>query len=188
MGRTLAIGLAAAALLVVIAVATRPSAFRVERSITIAAPPAAPFARVNDFHEWSTWSPYEKKDPQMKRTFDGPRAGTGAIYAWAGNAEVGEGRMTILRSEAPSLVEIRLEFFAPFAATNTATFAFDPAPGGTKVTWAMDGRNGFLGKAISLVLDMDAMIGGDFEQGLVALKTLAEATATARAGAAQAGD
>jgi hypothetical protein len=167
-----------------VVIASRPAAFRIERSIVIAAPPAAPFARVNDFHEWPAWSPYERKDPQMKRTYDGPRSGPGAVYAWAGNGEIGEGRMTILQSDEPSLISIQLDFLKPFAATNTATFAFTPAPGGTKVTWAMDGRNGFMGKAISLVMNMDQMVGGDFEKGLVALKAAAEGSATASAGRA----
>lgn len=179
--RIVLIGVAAAVVLLVIVVATRPARFRIERSIAIAAPPETPFAQVNDFRAWGAWSPYERKDPQMTRTYDGPPAGTGAVYAWSGNHEVGKGRMTIVRSESPSALAIELEFFEPFVATNTATFAFVPVPGGTRVTWAMDGRNGFLGKAISLVMDMDAMVGGDFEKGLAALKSVSESRATANA-------
>lgn len=165
---------AAALVVLVLFVATRPPAFHVERSITIAAPPESAFARVNDLHAWGAWSPYEQKDPQMKRTWDGSPSGTGAVYAWAGNGEVGEGRMTIVQSDAPSRIAIKLEFFRPFAATNTATFTFVPTPEGTRVTWAMDGRKNFVAKALHLVMNMDTMVGGDFEKGLVALKTLAE--------------
>ena len=179
------IGLAAAIVVLVAVVATRPDTFHVERSITIAAPPERAFAQVNDFHAWGGWSPWEKKDPQMKRTYGGAPSGTGATYAWAGNNDVGEGRMTIERSVEPSLLVIELQFLKPFAATNTATFTFTPTPGGTKVTWAMDGRNNFVAKAVHLVMDMDTMVGGDFERGLAAMKTNAEgATANTNAGSA----
>lgn len=172
------IAVVAIILLLVLVVATRPSPFRVERSATIAAPPQLPFDKVNDFRAWSSWSPYEKKDPQIKRTYGGPAAGAGATYAWAGDKNVGEGRMTIERSERPSLVEIKLEFFKPFKGTNTARFTFEPAAGGTKVTWAMDGRYNFISKGVSLVMDMDKMIGTDFEAGLAALKAQAESGTT----------
>ena len=184
MGNVL-IGIAAVVVVLGVVVATRPATFHVERSITIAAPPENAFAQVNDFRAWGAWSPWEKKDPQMQRTFDGAPSGTGATYAWVGNNEVGEGRMTIERSEKPSLVAIKLEFFKPFAATNAATFTFTPASAGTKVTWAMDGRNNFVAKAVHLVMDMDKMVGGDFERGLAALKTVAENT-TAKANTATA--
>jgi hypothetical protein len=168
------IAVAAALGLLALFVATRPPAFHVERSISIAAPPESAFARVNDLHAWGAWSPYEQTDPQMKRTYDGPPSGTGTVYAWNGNNEVGEGRMTIVQSDAPSLIAIELEFFRPFTATNTATFTFAPTSAGTGVTWAMDGRKNFLAKALHLVMNMDKMVGRDFEKGLVALKTLAE--------------
>ena len=174
MVRKILIGIAALVVVLVLVVATRPSTFHIERSITIAAPPERPFAHVNDFHRWGAWSPWEKVDPQMKRTFSGAPEGAGAVYAWAGNNEIGEGRMTIEQSDMPSQVFIKLEFLKPFAATNTATFTFAPVPTGTKVTWAMDGRNNFVAKALHLVMDMDKMIGGNFEQGLAALKTVAE--------------
>jgi hypothetical protein len=158
-----------------ITVAARPGAFCIERSIVIGAPPGAAFAHVDDFHAWRAWSPWEKVDPLMKRTFEGPAAGPGARYAWAGNRRVGEGRMTIEKSEPPSLVSIRLEFVKPWAATNTTTFTFAPTEGGTRVTWAMDGQNRFLMKCASLFMNMDEMIGKDFEKGLNALKQLSEA-------------
>jgi hypothetical protein len=165
----------------VLVVATRPARFHVERSATIAAPPQAVFGRVNDFHAWGTWSPWEKIDPGMQRTFSGPPAGVGSTYAWSGNDEIGAGRMTIEQSEPSRRIAIELEFTRPMAATNHATFTFVPVPEGTKVTWAMDGDNNFVGKAISLFIDMDEMIGSHFERGLVTLKGLAETRATADA-------
>jgi hypothetical protein len=126
-------------------------------------------------------------DPQMKKTFDGASSGVGAVYAWTGNDKVGEGKMTIEKSAAPSLVGIKLEFFKPFAATNTATFTFAPASEGTKVTWAMDGENNFVGKAFSMFMDMDKMVGADFERGLASMKTLAESAPKANPEAANAG-
>jgi uncharacterized protein YndB with AHSA1/START domain len=168
---------AVAALVVVfvVFVATRPAAFRIERSIVVSAPPESAFAHVNDFHKWAAWSPWEKMDPTMKKTFDGAPAGAGAVYSWVGNQKVGEGRMTIEKSEAPSLVGLKLEFFKPWAATNATTFSFVPSDGGTKVTWAMDGAHaGFGAKAFSVVMNMDKLVGKDFERGLASLKTLAE--------------
>ena len=173
------IGVVAVILVLALVVAMRPSTFRVERSATIAAPPQLIFERVNDLRAWESWSPWEKKDPDMKRTFGGPAAGDGATYAWAGDKNVGEGRMTIERSEPPSLVIIKLEFFKPFAGTNMTTFRFTPAPEGTRVNWVMDGRYNFITKGVCLFMDMDKMIGNDFEAGLAALKAEAEAAAAA---------
>jgi surface antigen len=167
-----------------IVVATRPATFHIERSVTIAAPAEAAFAQVDDFHAWSAWSPWEKMDPDMKRTFEGAPSGRGAKYAWAGNDKVGEGRMTIEKSDRPSKIVINLEFIKPWTATNTATFAFAPAGTGVNVTWAMDGENNFMAKGASLFMDMDKMVGGDFERGLAALKSAAESapkSGTARA-------
>ena len=160
--------------LLLVAIALQPATFHVERSVTMAAPPEAAFAEVNDFHAWAAWSPWEKLDPSLKRSYDGPPAGVGAKYAWVGNKEVGEGRMTIEHSD-PSKVAIKLEFLKPFAATNTATFTFTKTPDGNKTTWAMDGNNNFIAKAFHLVMDMDKMIGPDFERGLAGIKTAAEA-------------
>jgi uncharacterized protein YndB with AHSA1/START domain len=175
----------AAALVVFLAfVATRPPTFHVERSITLAAPPERAFAQVNDFHAWAAWSPWDKLDPQMKRTFEGAPAGVGASYSWVGNKQVGEGRMTIEKSEPARLVSIKLEFIKPFEATNTATFAFAPDGAGTKVTWSMDGNNNFVGKLFSVFMDMDKMVGGDFERGLASMKTIAEGGAGTRAATA----
>ena len=156
-------------------VATRPAKFRIERSIAIADPPERAFVHVNEFRNWVGWSPWEKMDPTMQKTFAGAATGTGAVYSWVGNAKVGEGRMTIEQSEEPSLVELKLEFIKPWQATNATTFSFTPAEGGTKVTWAMEGENRSFGaKAFAVVMNMDQMVGRDFEKGLASLKTLAE--------------
>jgi hypothetical protein len=158
-----------------IVVALQPSDFKVERSATLRAPAPAAFAQVNDFQNWQAWSPWEKVDPQIKRQYEGPKAGMGAVYAWQGNKDVGEGRMTITDSKPAELVRIKLEFFEPFAANNTAEFSFKPAgPDSTAVTWTMTGQNNFLSKAICMFMDMDKMVGGMFEQGLAQMKTTVE--------------
>ena len=167
--------LAAVIVVFLIVVALQPSDFRIERSATMRAPAPAAFAQVNDFQNWQAWSPWEKVDPALKRQYDGPKAGTGAVYAWQGNKEVGEGRMTIMESRPAEVVRIKLEFFKPFAATNTAEFSFKPAGADTTaVTWSMAGQNTFLSKAISLFIDMDRMVGGMFDQGLTQMKAIVE--------------
>jgi len=168
-----ALGLVVALGLLVAVIAARPAAFRIERSITIAAPPQAIEPHVANLHAWQAWSPWERVDPAMARTYAGPASGVGASYEWRGNGDVGSGRMTITEA-TPEKVAIRLEFLEPMAATNVATFAFEPVGDGTRVIWAMDGTNGFLGKAVSLLLDMDQMVGAQFESGLAALKEVAE--------------
>lgn len=155
-------------------VAMQPSDFRVVRSATIAAPAPAVFAQVNELRKWEAWSPWAKKDPQMKQTYEGAPAGTGAITAWAGNHEVGEGRMTIVESRPGELIRFKLEFFKPFTATNTAEFAFRPEGNQTVVTWSMSGQKNLIAKALHLFMDVDKMIGGDFEAGLANLKTVTE--------------
>src|SRR6058998_3345723 len=156
-------------------VATRPAEYRVARTATISAPAPAVFAQVNDFHKWEAWSPWAKLDPAMKQTYEGAPAGTGAIYAWAGNNEVGEGRMTLTESRPSDLIRIRLEFLKPFAATSTAEFAFKPEGNRTVVTWSMAGNVNFVAKIVHLFMDMDRMIGDKFEQGLARLKSITEA-------------
>jgi hypothetical protein len=155
-------------------VATRPAEFRVSRSASLAAPPEAVFVQVNELKRWEAWSPWAKKDPQMKQTYAGPAAGTGASTAWSGNKDVGEGRMTIVESRPGQSVRLRLEFFKPFAATNRAEFVFAPEGSGTRVTWTMEGRNNFIGKAVGLVFDFDKMIGADFEAGLGGIQSIVE--------------
>jgi len=167
-------------------VATRPDTFHVERSATFAAPADVAFGLVNDFHSWSAWSPWEKLDPAMKKSFEGPASGVGAIYRWTGNDQVGEGSMTITAARPAQAVEIQLEFLKPFAAKNDTLFTFKPTGDQTTVTWAMNGNNNFMAKAIHVVMDMDKMIGKDFESGLGTLKTLAEAEARKRAESAKA--
>lgn len=169
------VGVFAVILLVLaVVIATRPAHFHIERSVLIRAWPQLAFQEVNDFHRWGAWSPWDKMDPAMKRTYSGPESGVGASYAWAGNGQVGEGRMTIESSEPSTKIAIRLEFLKPMAATNVATFTFHEEAGGVKVTWGMDGDNGFMGKAFSLVMDMDHLVGADFERGLASLKEIAE--------------
>lgn len=168
------IGLAILILLLVVVIALQPSTYRVERSATMNAPASSVFAQVNDFHKWNAWSPWEKLDPAMKRSFEGAPAGTGAVYAWAGNSDVGEGRMTINESRPTDLVKIKLEFLKPFAASSDTTFAFQPEGNQTKVTWTMAGDKNFIAKAFGLVMNMDKMVGSDFEKGLAQLKSVVE--------------
>ena len=174
-------------LLIVVAclvfVYTRPDTFHIERSTAVAASNETVFAKINDFHEWTTWSPWEKLDPEMRRTFEGAAAGMGAGYHWVGNKKVGEGRMTIIESEPPQRIAIRLEFLKPWQATNTATFVLAQDGAGTRVTWSMDGKNNFMAKAMGIFMNMDAMIGPDFARGLASLKSQAEAGARETSGA-----
>lgn len=166
----------AAALIAVLAlvIATRPAHFHVERSRSIAAPPALVFPLINDFHAWASWSPWEKLDPNMKREVSGPAQGEGSLYSWSGNDQVGVGTMEIVDSEAAEQVKIRLEFKQPWEATNATTFTLVPTTQGTRVTWAMDGANNFAAKAMSMFMNMDEMIGKDFESGLANLGAVAE--------------
>ncbi len=159
-----------------IIVATRPAEFRVTRSASMAAPPPVAFAQVNDFHKWEVWNPWGKIDPAMKITYEGASAGKGAIYTWAGNNEVGEGRMTITESQPSDLILIHLEFFKPMAGVSLTEFTFKPEGNQTVVTWTMTGKNNFIAKAMCMFMDMDKMIGGQFEQGLAAMKSVVEAT------------
>jgi len=158
-----------------VVVAMQPSEFRIARSAAMSAPAAVVFAQVNDFHKWEAWSPWEKLDPAMKRRFDGAASGTGAVYGWTGNSEVGEGRMTITESRPGELVRIRLEFLKPFEAASTAEFAFKAEGDKTAVTWSMEGKNSFICKAVSLFMNMDKMLGGEFEKGLAQMKSVVEA-------------
>ena len=169
------IGLAVIIIALAVVVATQPDDFRVTRSATVSVPAAAVFAQVNDLHKWEAWNPWQKKDPAMKLTFADPPAGPGASYSWAGNNEVGEGRLTITESRPGELVRLKLEFMKPFAATNTADFTFKPEGDKTAVTWSMEGKNNYLAKALHLVMNMDKMVGGEFEKGLADMKVAAEA-------------
>jgi hypothetical protein len=154
--------------------ATRPDHFRVERSAVIQAAPERIFPHINRLDLWQAWSPYEKKDPAMRRTLSGADAGTGAIYTWDGNQAVGAGRMEILESHAPSKVLIQLDFFRPMQGHNTAEFTLTPESGGTRVTWALYGPSPFLSKLMGLVFNFDTMIGKDFVLGLQNLRLITE--------------
>jgi len=168
------IGAAIVLVALVAYVATQPGEFSVSRSATFAALAPAAFAQVNELKKWEAWSPWAKKDPQAKQSYAGPPAGAGASMSWVGNKEVGEGRMTIVDSSPNSLVRFKLEFFKPFAATNTAEFSFKENGGRTALTSSMRGQNNFIGKAMCLVFDMDKMVGGDFEAGLAGIKGIVE--------------
>lgn len=154
--------------------ATRPDTFSYERKITINAPAEKIFPYINDFKNWLAWSPYEKKDPALKRNYGATTIGKGASYEWDGNKDIGAGRMDITDITEPSRVAIRLEFFRPFKAVNTAEFTLQPVVGGTEVRWVMAGQANFISKIMGLFFDMDAMVGKDFEEGLAALKNLGE--------------
>jgi len=176
----------AAGLIFVLAVviATRPAHLHVERSMAISAPPAVVFSLINDFHAWPSWSPWEKLDPDMKREISGSPQGKGARYSWSGNDQVGVGSMEITDSSAAEQVKIRLEFKKPWEATNATTFTLVPTTQGTRVTWAMDGENNFGAKAMSMFMNMDELIGKDFEAGLTNLGALAEGAAERQRAAA----
>ena len=156
-------------------IATRPSVFRISRSAVLAASPDEVFGQVNDFHKWDAWSPWARLDPECKNTFEGAPHGTGAILKWSGNQRVGEGRQKIIASRPGELIRIKLQFVRPFAATNEAEFDFESEENGTRVTWTMSGKNNFVGKALSLVMDCEKIVGPQFEQGLANLRGVVEA-------------
>jgi uncharacterized protein YndB with AHSA1/START domain len=175
--KTILAGFVTVVVVFILVVALQPGDFRVERSATIAAPPAEVFAQVNDFHNWGGWDPWAKLDPACKTTFDGPTAGTGAGMAWSGNDQVGEGRMTVLESRPNELIRIKLDFVRPFESTCTVEFHFQPEGDQTTVTWSMFGENNFVAKAFCLFMNMDKTLGGEFEKGLAQMKAVAETAA-----------
>jgi len=166
--------LAAIVAAILVVGAFQSDTYRVERSLTIAAPAAALFPQVNDLHKTQAWSPWVKLDPAAKFTFAGPASGVGAVNTWAGNSQVGEGRQTIVESRPDELVRLKLEFFKPMAGESTAEFRFKPEGQGTMVTWSMSGPKNYISKVMCMFLNMDKMIGGHFEEGLANLKALAE--------------
>jgi hypothetical protein len=168
------IGLVAVLGLLAVVVAMQPAAFRLERQATMAAPPAQVFPQVNDFHNWRNWSPWEKIDPNLQRTYEGPAAGPGARYHWLGNKQVGEGQMTITDSRPSDFVNIKLEFLKPFQATNLTEFKFAPSGGGTTVTWTMTGERNFMMKAFGLLMSMEKIVGKQFDEGLANMKAVVE--------------
>lgn len=153
---------------------TRPADFVVTRSLTMAAAPEVIFKHVNTLKLWDAWSPWAKLDPNAINSFSGPAEGVGAQMKWSGNMKVGVGAMTIIASNAPENIKFRLDFEKPMQATNEADFVFQPADGQTKVTWTMRGSNNFMGKFMSLVMNCDKMLGGQFEQGLASLRRVSE--------------
>ena len=159
---------------VLILAATKPDTFRVQRAASIKAPPEKIFALINDFNRWGAWSPWEKKDPAMKRTFGATTTGKGAVYAWEGNKDVGQGRMEIAESVPPSKVALNLDFVKPFEAHNLVEFTLERKGDATNVTWAMQGDTPYFAKIIHVFINMDKMVGKDFETGLANLKTAAE--------------
>jgi uncharacterized protein YndB with AHSA1/START domain len=170
----IAVVLAIAIVIVLILAATRPDTFSVQRATTIKAPPERIFPLINDFRQWASWSPYENKDPAMKRSFGGAASGRGAVYAWEGNKNVGSGRMEIMDASAPSKIVIKLDFFTPFEGHNTAEFTMLPQGDATNVTWLMHGPAPFMSKLMQVFINLDNMIGKDFEAGLANLKRLAD--------------
>ena len=182
------LGLALLAIVVVLAavIATRPAHFSVSRSATIHAPAEVVYGYVTDFHKFPQWSPWQKLDPSMTTSFGGAATGVGSNYSWKGNDKVGEGMMTITELKPPAYVGMDLDFIAPMKMKNRTEFKLQPGATETTVTWVMSGDNGFVGKAFSMVMDMDKEVGKDFEGGLSQLKTLTEAEAKKRADAAMA--
>ncbi len=176
----LQIALAALALLAVLVIAvlllaaTRPGILRVERSTGINAPADKIFSMINDFHQWGVWSPYEHRDPQMKRTYSGAASGVGSVYEWDGDSNVGQGRMEILQSSPPGKIVIKLDFIKPWEGHNTAEFTLATQGNTTQVTWLMHGPANFMSKVMGLFMNFDRMIGRDFEAGLEKMKSVAE--------------
>lgn len=168
------LALVAVVIAVIAFAATRPDDFHVERTASVQAPPEAIFLLVNDLHRWDEWSPWAKLDPNAKNTFEGAPTGVGSAMSWAGNSDVGEGRMTITESNPSSLVRMKLEFLKPFESTSMAEFTFKGEGPQTVVTWSMNGRNNLMAKVIGLFMNCDKMVGEQFEKGLAQMKAIAE--------------
>jgi hypothetical protein len=166
--------LVALVLVFVVVVALQPSDFHVERSVTVDAPASKVSGEVNDFHKWEAWSPWAKLDPDAKVTFDGPQAGEGSVMTWAGNSEVGAGKMTLVESKPGKLVKIKVDFTEPFEGTSGAQFDFNPEGDKTNVTWSMNDDHNFLEKAMCLIMNGEKMVGEQMEQGLTKLKQVSE--------------
>jgi len=174
------LGVAALMAILLIVVAFRPAEFRVERSATIAAPAIELFEQVNDHRKFAVWNPFMKFDPNVKNTYSGPDSGVGAVCSWEGNNKIGAGSATIIESKPGELVRQRMDWLRPMKGTSTVEFTFKPAGEKTVVTWAMYGKNGFMGKLISLFMDCDKMCGPQFEQGLADLGKVVTAAPAAK--------
>jgi hypothetical protein len=160
---------------VAILAAMQPATYQVERTSTMAAPSAVVFAHVNDFRKWDAWSPWAKRDPNAKNSYEGSSEGKGAIFKWSGNSDVGEGQMTILESQPNELIKIKLDFVRPFEDTSIVEFKFKDAGEKTQVKWEMHGEHNFMSKVMCIFASMDSMIGPDFEMGLASMKEVVEA-------------
>lgn len=158
-------------------VSQRPSEFRVSRSQLISAPPGIVFKQVNNLHMWDAWSPWEKLDPTMKKTFEGPEEGVGAVSRWEGNSQVGSGSNTIVQSKPNEAIHFKLEMLKPFQGTNQVEFTFEPQGDQTVATWTMTGKLVFVTKIMDTLIGMDKMIGDQFQIGLKQLKAVCEADA-----------
>jgi hypothetical protein len=178
MFKIILIGITVIIAAVLIFAATRPDTFRVQRSVQIKATPERIFPLINDLHGMNSWSPYVKKDPAMQGHYAGATSGKGAIYEWDGNKEAGKGNIEIVASTFPTDVKLKLNMIKPFAAHNDVEFTLEPGGESTTVTWAMSGHAPFMAKLIHLFFNMDKMVGGDFEKGLAALKSLLESSTT----------
>jgi polyketide cyclase/dehydrase/lipid transport protein len=172
--KKIAIGVGLVIVAVLIIAANKPDSFRVQRVTVIHASADEVFPMIDDFSRWSTWSPWEKLDPAMQRTISVPPAGKGAVYSWKGNSEAGAGRMEIIESTPTSKLTIKLDFIEPFEGHNVTHFTLLPRGDSTEVTWAMDGPAPFVTKLMQVFIDMDKMIGKDFEAGLANMKRIAE--------------
>jgi Polyketide cyclase / dehydrase and lipid transport len=171
---TIAVVLAIAIATVLILAVTKPASFSIQRAIDIRAPAERIFPLINDFHQWGSWSPWENKDPGLQRSFSGATSGKGAVYGWEGNSNVGSGRMEIIEASAPSKILIKLDFFKPFEAHNTAEFTMLPQGDATRLNWVMRGPASFMSKLMQVFMNLDKMVGKDFEIGLANLKNLTE--------------
>lgn len=153
---------------------TTPDTMIVQRSTAVNAPPARIFPLINDFREWSKWSPWEDLDPALQRTYSGAASGPGAVYDWSGNRQAGQGRMEIMDTTPPANVSIKLDFIKPFEGHNVVAISMEPSGGATAVTWRMTGPRPFLMKVMGVFMNLDKMVGRDFERGLANLKKIAE--------------
>ncbi len=172
--KKIAAGLVVLVVIFVIVVAMQPSQLHIERTAVFAAPPEVVFAQVNSMRKGAEWSPWSRLDPAMKKSFEGPEEGVGAIYKWNGNDQVGEGVMTITESQPNTLVKCKLEFLRPMADVAVAAYTLKPEGSGTSVTWSFDGEQSFMEKAVCLFMDLDAMLGAQFEEGFANLKKVVE--------------
>ena len=164
-----------AAIVIILAMAmTKPNEMKFERSLTMKASPEKIYAVINDFHNWPSWSPWEALDPAMKKTHSGVPSGVGAVYEWVGNDKVGQGRMEITATTPSSNVTMKLDFLKPMEAHDQAMFALEPQGDSTKVTWTMTGPNNMMSKVMQVFMNMDKMVGKDFETGLGNLKGVVE--------------